>query len=61
MVHLVVDDAVMWHETAQRAKIDGAFDEVKVRPPFRENYGALVTHVIDPAGVCLHFAQMDKD
>jgi hypothetical protein len=26
----------------------------------REDYGALVTHVVDPAGVLLHFAQMDK-
>jgi catechol 2,3-dioxygenase-like lactoylglutathione lyase family enzyme len=60
MVHLVVDDAVAWHEVVARVKQEGGFDEVKIRPPQREDYGALALHVIDPAGVLLHFAQMDK-
>ena len=59
MVHLVVDDAVRWHEVAERVKQEGGFEDVKIRAPQREDYGALVTHVIDPAGVLLHFAQMD--
>jgi catechol 2,3-dioxygenase-like lactoylglutathione lyase family enzyme len=59
MVHLVVDDAAGWHEVAARVKREGGFDEVKIRAPQREDYGALVTHVIDPAGVLLHFAQFD--
>jgi catechol 2,3-dioxygenase-like lactoylglutathione lyase family enzyme len=59
MIHLVVDDAVRWHDMAQRVKQEGGFEEVKIRAPQREDYGALVTHVIDPAGVLLHFAQMD--
>jgi len=61
MVHLVVDDAVGWHATAERVTAEGSFEEVRIRPPLRENYGALVAHVIDPAGVLLHFAQMDPD
>jgi len=60
MVHLVVDDAVGWHEVAERVKQEGGFDDVKIRPPQREDYGALVVHVIDPAGVLLHLAQMDQ-
>ena len=60
MVHFVVDDAILWYETAVRVKSDGGFETVQIRPPQREEYGALVTHVIDPAGVLLHFAQMDK-
>jgi catechol 2,3-dioxygenase-like lactoylglutathione lyase family enzyme len=62
MVHLVVDDAVAWHEVVARVKQEGGFDEVKIRRPQREDedYGALALHVIDPAGVLLHFAQMDK-
>ena len=60
MVHLVVDDATRWHELAERVKQEGGFDDVKIRAPHREDYGALVTHVIDPAGVLLHFAEMDK-
>ena len=59
MVHLVVDDAVRWHEVAERVKQEGGFEDVKIRAPQREDYGALVTHVTDPAGVLLHFAQMD--
>ena len=60
MVHLVVDDAKGWHDVAERVKQEGGFDDVRIRPPQREDYGALVVHVIDPAGVLLHFAQMDQ-
>jgi catechol 2,3-dioxygenase-like lactoylglutathione lyase family enzyme len=60
MVHLVVDDAAGWHEVAERVKEEGGFGDVRIRAPKREAYGALVTHVIDPAGVLLHFAQMDR-
>ena len=59
MVHLVVDDAAGWHDVAERVKKEGGFDDVRIRAPQREDYGALVTNVIDPAGVLLHFAQMD--
>ena len=60
MVHFVVDDAARWQEVAERVKNEGGFENVSIRPGQREDYGALVTHVIDPAGVLLHFAQMDK-
>ncbi len=60
MVHLVVDDAAAWYGTVKRVQIEGGFTEVKVKAPQREAYGALATHVIDPAGVLLFFAQMDK-
>ncbi len=60
MVHFVVDDAACWQKVAERVKKEGGFENVSIRPAQREDYGALVTHVIDPAGVLLHFAQMDK-
>jgi catechol 2,3-dioxygenase-like lactoylglutathione lyase family enzyme len=60
MVHLVVDDAALWYQVAERVRKEGGFENVSVRAPQREDYGALVTHVIDPAGVLLHFAQMDQ-
>jgi predicted enzyme related to lactoylglutathione lyase len=60
MVHFVVDDAVGWQELAERVKAEGGFEAVKVIEAKRADYGALVTHVIDPAGVLLHFAQMDE-
>ncbi len=59
MVHFSVDDAAAWHARAEQVKAEGGFDEVRIRPPKREPYGALVTHVTDPAGVLLHFAQFD--
>jgi catechol 2,3-dioxygenase-like lactoylglutathione lyase family enzyme len=59
MLHLLVDDAAAWHERAMQVKAEGGFDEVRIRAPQREDYGAMVTHVIDPAGVLLHFAQFD--
>lgn len=59
MVHLIVDDAQGWYETAQRVKAEGGFDEVTVHAPRREAYGALATHVLDPAGILLFFAQLD--
>ena len=60
MVHLTVDDAALWYDTAMRVKSEGGFETVRVHPPRREDYDALVTHVIDPAGVLLHFAEMDE-
>lgn len=60
MVHLVVDDATAWFDKAKQVKSDGGFAEVTVHPPRREAYGALATHVLDPAGVLLFFAQMDQ-
>ncbi len=59
MFHLVVDDAAAWFDLATRVKSEGEFASVRVSPPKREDYGALVTHVVDPAGVLWHFAQMD--
>jgi catechol 2,3-dioxygenase-like lactoylglutathione lyase family enzyme len=60
MLHLVVDNTKAWFDKATEVKASGNFDTVKIRPAHREPYGATVTHVIDPAGVLLHFAQFDK-
>ncbi|MBN8646958.1 MAG: bleomycin resistance protein [Caulobacterales bacterium] len=59
MLHLIVDDAQKWYEEAKKAKLEGGFEEVIVHPPRREAYGALATHVIDPAGILVFFAQLD--
>ncbi len=53
-------NAVGWQHLAERVKAEGGFEAVKVAEAKRADYGALVTHVIDPAGVLLHFAQMDE-
>ncbi|ESQ94524.1 VOC family protein [Asticcacaulis benevestitus] len=59
MLHLVVDSAQEWFETASRVKMEGGFNEVTVHAPRREAYGAWATHVLDPAGILLFFAQFD--
>lgn len=58
MVHLTVDDAAAWYARAVRLQHEGTFPTVAVRPPERTDYGAIVTHVVDPAGVILQFAEI---
>lgn len=57
MLHLTVDDAAAWHALAEQVLASGAFPGARVNPPAEQPYGALVTHLIDPSGVLLHFAQ----
>jgi hypothetical protein len=59
MLHLTVADAHAWHAHVSALLAGGAFPGARVAPPKREDYGALVTHVWDPSGVLLHFAQRD--
>lgn len=61
MLHLTVDDAVAWHAHVTQALAGGDFGSARVAPPSEQPYGALVTHVWDPAGVLLHFAQWHGD
>ena len=60
MVHFTVDDPHAWFERAERVKAEGGFEEVRIRGPQREDYGAVAAHVIDPAGVLLHFVKFDE-
>src|SRR6266567_2195473 len=39
------------HADVVRVKIEGTFAHVRINPPVRQSYGALVTQAIDPAGV----------
>ncbi|MCA9838479.1 MAG: hypothetical protein KC422_16295 [Trueperaceae bacterium] len=57
MLHITVEDAKAWWKHAAKVIADGSYDNVKLREPKVEDYGALVTHLIDPSGVLLHFAQ----
>lgn len=59
MVHLTVDDAASWYRLALMVQREGKFTSVLIRPPERTDYGACVTHVTDPAGVILQFAELD--
>lgn len=57
MLHLTVADAQGWNERANAVLASRDFGPARVREPARQDYGALVTFVWDPAGVLLHFAQ----
>jgi hypothetical protein len=57
MFKIDVDDARAWHERA--AALTADFPTVRVKPPEAVE-GALVTHVIDPAGVLLIFIGPDE-
>ena len=57
MLHVTVEDAQAWFEHASKVIEAGKWQFARLTPPRKENYGALVTHVWDPSGVLLHFAQ----
>lgn len=56
MLHITVDDPQAWHDHVQAVVQAEGFEGVRVQPPKDAGY-AVVTHVIDPAGVLLHFAR----
>jgi hypothetical protein len=60
MMHISVDDAQAWFDHAQRVIARGNWQYARLQEPKEESYGALVTHVWDPSGVLLHFAQWLK-
>lgn len=60
MLHVSVDDARAWHEHVSRLIASNRFPGARVSAPKQEPYGALVTHVWDPSGVLIHFAQWDE-
>jgi len=57
MLHVDVDDAVAWAGHAQAVLDTGRFPGAAFRGTRVEPYGAIVTYVMDPSGVLLHFAQ----
>lgn len=60
MLHFTVEDPASWCALAERVKAEGGFDEVRIRAPHHQDYGATVCHVTDPAGVLLHFCKFDE-
>ena len=67
MLHITVDDATAWYEhvsdvIANQAFASASSGEPRVSAPKEDGYGSLVTHVWDPSGNLLHFAQpLDRD
>jgi predicted lactoylglutathione lyase len=57
MLHVTVENAQDWWQHASSVIADGGYKSARVKKPQEQPYGALVTHVWDPSGVLLHFAQ----
>lgn len=57
MLFFAVADTGAWFEHISAVLAEHSFPNTRVRPPKDEDYGARVTHVWDPSGVLLHFAQ----
>ena len=57
MLHITVTDADQWYRHVTAVLQARTYGAAKVRPPAKADYGALVTHVWDPVGILLHFAQ----
>ncbi|CAN5673540.1 hypothetical protein BH11PSE8_BH11PSE8_17400 [soil metagenome] len=61
MLHVTVADARACFEQIDQLLASGRFPSARVSAPRQEQYGAVVTHVWDPAGVLLHLAQWITD
>jgi len=57
MLHITVEDAKAWYRHTQEVLASRTYGAARVNAPEVQDYGALVTHVWDPVGVLLHFAQ----
>jgi len=57
MLHFWVNSAQEWYEHFYSIKLTEKFEDTKVSEPELMPWGLIVTHVWDPAGVLLHFAE----
>lgn len=60
MLHFTVEDAAAWFDLVSAQIAANPASGARVQAPKRQDYGALVTFVHDPAGVLLHFCQWDS-
>ena len=58
VLYVVVEDAHAWYEHVAAQIGSNRFAGARVQPPRQEDYGALVTYLIDPSGVLIQFAQV---
>ncbi len=57
MLHFLVNSAQAWHDHFCDIELTNTFAGTKVAAPELMPWGLMVTHVWDPAGVLLHFAE----
>ena len=61
MLHFMVDSAQAWYDYFAEIGLSDRFPGTKVAEPELMPWGLIVTHVWDPAGVLLHFAEKPND
>ena len=57
MLHFWVNSAQEWYEHFNSIQLTEVFEGTKVSKPELMPWGLIVTHVWDPAGILLHFAE----
>ncbi|OUS03822.1 hypothetical protein A9Q81_06755 [Gammaproteobacteria bacterium 42_54_T18] len=57
MLHFMVNSAKEWYEHFSNVGLVNKFPGTKVSEPELMPWGLIVTHVWDPAGTLLHFAE----
>lgn len=57
MLHFMVNSAQEWYDYFVKIGLAEKFSGTKVAEPDLKPWGLLITHVWDPAGVLLHFAE----
>ena len=61
MLHFMVNSAQEWYDYFLGVKLAEKFPGTKVAEPDLKPWGLLITHVWDPAGVLLHFAEQPRE
>lgn len=61
MLHFMVNSAQEWYEHFLSIGLSEKFPGTNVAAPDMKPWGLLVTHVWDPAGVLLHFAERPSE
>lgn len=61
MLHFMVNSAKEWYDHFMSIELAEKFEGTKVSEPELMPWGLIITHVWDPAGVLLHFAERPED
>ena len=61
MIDLHVSDVDVWYQHIQETKLIEKYPDSSVSTPELEDWGMIVMHLVDPAGVLWHITQWSED
>lgn len=61
MFYINVEDLQSWYEHTSRVINNGNYGKARIKPPAKQAHGDIVSHVWDPTGILLHFAETVKN